>query len=149
MRVSFRDARAGDLKAVVGLLQDDVLGAKREAADLAPYQDAFRAMATEPQNTLIVGEEDGEIIATYQLVFLSSLSHQGTRRAEVEAVRVARARRGQGIGRALMADAEQRARAAGCGMLQLATNNSRDGAQRFYSKLGFSPSHVGMKKRLD
>ncbi len=56
--------------------------------------------------------------------------------------------RGQGIGAALMAECEARARAAGCGMIQLTTDRSRHDAHRFYERLGYQPSHVGMKKPL-
>ncbi|MEC8040914.1 MAG: GNAT family N-acetyltransferase, partial [Pseudomonadota bacterium] len=42
-----------------------------------------------------------------------------------------------------------RARAAGCGLLQLTTNKARNDAQRFYDRLGYVDSHVGYKKTLD
>ena len=41
-----------------------------------------------------------------------------------------------------------RARAAGCGQMQLTTNRSRTDAHRFYDRLGFTPSHIGYKKAL-
>jgi hypothetical protein len=37
----------------------------------------------------------------------------------------------------------------GCGLVQLTTNRQRPDAQRFYEKLGFVPSHVGMKLKVD
>ncbi len=49
---------------------------------------------------------------------------------------------------ALLADAEARARAAGCNLLQLTSNASREGALRFYEGLGFTPSHIGFKREL-
>lgn len=42
-----------------------------------------------------------------------------------------------------------RARARGCGMVQLTTNAARPDARRFYERLGFRPSHVGMKLPLE
>ena len=56
--------------------------------------------------------------------------------------------RGQGVGGALIADAEARARAAGCALLQLTSNATRDDALRFYERQGFTPSHIGFKKLL-
>ena len=47
-----------------------------------------------------------------------------------------------------LADAEARARAAGCGQMQLTTNRTRTDAHRFYDRLGFTPSHIGYKKTL-
>ena len=49
----------------------------------------------------------------------------------------------QGIGAALMADAEARARAGGAGLLQFTTNRQRDRAQAFYRRMGFVDSHIG------
>lgn len=147
--IRFREAARGDVAAVVALLADDVYGAKRETAPLEPYLVAFDVMQAEGGNRLMVGEMEGRIVATYQLTFISGLSHRATRRAQVESVRVARDLRGQGLGRALMADAEGRARKAGCRMIQLTTQKGRRRAQVFYDALGFTPSHIGYKRILD
>ncbi|MEZ5226838.1 MAG: hypothetical protein R2710_09215 [Acidimicrobiales bacterium] len=40
------------------------------------------------------------------------------------------------------------ARKAGADQVQLMSSNERTGAQRFYARLGFEPSHVGMKRSL-
>ncbi|MEV8465740.1 GNAT family N-acetyltransferase [Fluviibacterium sp. DFM31] len=149
MTLRCRPARREDVAAVVALLHDDLLGEGREhLADLTPYLAAFDAMAAETGNQLIVGEVSGRIVATYQLIFISGLSHAGTRRAEIEAVRVAANLRGQGLGADLIRDAEARARAAGCGVMQLTTNKARTRAHAFYCRLGYTPSHEGFKKAL-
>ena len=142
----FRDATRADVPAIVAMLADDSLGQGREGADLAPYLAAFDQIAANPAHQLIVAEDAGRIIATCQLTILSGLSRQGARRALVEAVRVTADLRGRGIGAALMAECETRARAAGCGMIQLTTDRSRQDAHRFYERLGYQPSHIGMKK---
>lgn len=144
----FREARVEDVAAVVALLTDDVLGRGRELGTIAEYEAAFLRMKSEGGNHLIVGEADGRVVATYQITFISGLSLRAARRAQVESVRVAVDLRGQGLGAALFADAEQRARAAGCTLMQLTSNRSRSDAQRFYERLGFEPSHVGYKKKL-
>lgn len=146
--IAFRPASRADVPAVIALLADDALGATREVADPAPYRAAFDAMQAEGANHLIVGEMDGRIIACYQITFISGLSLTASRRAQIEGVRVAADQRGQGLGTALIADAESRARAAGCALMQLTTNAARTDAHRFYDRLGYSPSHIGMKKRL-
>ncbi len=146
--IRFRDATRADVPAVVALLTDDALGATREGDDLAPYLAAFEAMRAEGGNTLVVGEEEGRIVATYQLTFISGLSLRASRRAQVESVRVATNLRGQRIGEAMFADAEARARAAGCRLMQLTMNATRHDARRFYERLGFTPSHIGFKRDL-
>lgn len=148
--IRWRAAVADDVPAVVALLADDMLGQAREGTDLAPYQAAFAAMQTEGANHLIVAEDAaGRIVATYQITFISGLSLRAARRAQLESVRVAGDLRGQGVGAALIADAEARARAAGCRLLQLTTNKARARAQDFYAQLGFTPSHIGFKRELD
>ena len=131
--ICFRLATEDDVPAVAALLGDDVLGATREHREMHTYTTAFRRMQAEGSNHLIVGvEADGSVVATYQITFISGLSLRAARRAQVEAVRVASALRGQGIGAALMADAEARARAAGCILIQLTTNRTRTDAHLFY-----------------
>lgn len=149
MSVSFRPARRADVATIVAMLADDELGKARETAELATYLAAFDGMERREGSHLIVGEMEGRIVATYQLTILHGLSLRAATRAQVESVRVESALRSQGIGAALMADAEARARAAGCSLIQLTSSNSRARAHRFYERLGFTASHVGYKRSLD
>ena len=148
MTVTFRDAVREDVPEILALLRDDRFGSERETGAEPEYMAAWDRIEAEPQNTIVVGEKDGRIVATFQLIFMSGLSHRGTRRAEVEAVRVDVSLRGQGIGRMMMREAERRAREAGCRMLQLTTNAERNRAREFYDGLGYTPSHVGFKTVL-
>lgn len=148
MTLQFREATEADLASVVRLLRDDFLGQSRETPDLAPYVAAFRDMQREAGNILIVGEMDGDVVAVYQLVIMSGLSLGATRRAQIEGVRVAAQRRGQGIGALLMADAETRARVAGARLMQFTTNKQRPEAHRFYARCGYVATHEGFKKPL-
>ncbi len=145
----FREATREDVPAIVALLADDVLGQARELSDLVAYLAAFDVMQNEGGNTVIVGEDAaGTLVATYQLTFISGLSLAAARRAQVESVRVASHLRGQGIGEAMFADAETRARAAGCSLMQLTMNATRTDSHRFYERLGFKPTHTGFKRAL-
>jgi len=146
--IRFRPASADDVPAVVALLADDVLEATREGQEAGAYLAAFARMLGEGNNHLIVGEETGRIIATYQITYITGLSLRATRRAQVESVRVAADLRGRGIGARLMHDAEARARKAGCSLIQLTTHRTRLDAHRFYERLGFTPSHIGYKRDL-
>ena len=144
----FRDATRADVAPIVALLADDPLGKGREGAAPDAYLAAFDDIAANPAHQLIVGEDQGSIVACAQLTILAGLSHGGARRALVEAVRVAAHLRSQGVGVLLMAECETRARAAGATVLQLTTDKSRVRAHKFYARLGFVASHIGMKKRL-
>jgi GNAT superfamily N-acetyltransferase len=149
MTLRFRDATRADVPAVMALLADDALGAQRETATADVYLAGFDAMAAEPNSHIVVGEDDaGRIVATFHLTFLRGLSHRAARRAQIESVRVEAGFRGQGLGAALMAEAETRARAAGCSLMQLTTHTDRKRAHAFYDRLGYQATHIGYKKPL-
>lgn len=146
-----RDARLSDLPHIVRMLADDHLGQQREQlTDPMPqsYVDAFNAIAADANNVLVVGEVGGKVIATLQLTFTPSISYRGRPRASVESVRTDASVRGQGIGSRMMRFAIERARERNCVAVQLSTHVSRSDAQRFYKRLGFDASHVGMKLLL-
>lgn len=143
-----RRATRADVPEIVRLLADDPLGQQREryAEPLpAAYESAFAAIDGDPRHALMVVEHQGAVIGTLHLTFLPSLSFRGGTRAQIESVRVDGRYRGQGIGAWLLRWAIERARQEGCRLVQLTTNASRSDAQRFYERLGFVASHVGMK----
>lgn len=146
--VTFRQATAPDLDAIVALLADDVLGTDREpglTGERAGYRHAFDEIDADPSHLLVVGVLDGLVVACLQLTVMPCLTHGGRTRAQLEGVRVATPARGQGIGRALLTWAIEQADAAGCGVVQLTTDVDRPEARRFYESLGFEATHVGLK----
>lgn len=150
-KVQYRLATRNDLPAIVRMLAEDDLGAQRERYETPlsqPYVEAFEAINRDPNHELIVAEMDGDVIGTLQLMFLPSISYQGGMRAQVESVRVAKKLRGQGVGAQMMKWTLERARQRGCHLMQLTTHRSREDAHRFYERLGFTKSHIGMKIRL-
>lgn len=149
--ISFRDATAGDLPEIVRLLADDALGAQRERfEDPLPqaYYDAFAALQAQAGNRILLAMMDGRIAGCAQLTLIPGLSHIGTLRAQIEAVRIDSSMRGHGIGEKLIRRCIELAREAGCGLVQLTTDKSRADAHRFYERLGFVGSHLGMKLKL-
>lgn len=148
MTVTFREASRDDVRRIIELLADDVLGRDRERGELAAYEAVFDVMAEDANNTVIVGVSGGVVVACYQLTIIPGLSLSAATRAQIEGVRVAAELRGSGIGKALVADAETRARKAGATLLQLTMNRTREDSRRFYVAQGFVPSHVGFKKPL-
>lgn len=148
MTVVFREAVAADVPAILALLRDDYLGVAREGESDDAYLSAFREIDADPNNALIVGEVGGTVIATYQVSFIPGLSLRASRRAQLEGVRVVSHMRRQRIGEAMIADAEVRAREAGCVLMQLTMNKSRTDTARFYERVGFTPSHIGYKRDL-
>jgi len=150
--LSIRPARAADLPALVSLYADDDLGRGREVAGgaLDPrYVEAFGVLDRDPNHILAVGEQEGAVVATLLLSFIPGLSRSGAWRGQIEAMRVARGHRGQGLGRAMLDWAVAEARARGCSLVQLTSDRTRADAHRFYERAGFEPSHVGFKLQLD
>jgi GNAT superfamily N-acetyltransferase len=148
----FRDAVVEDVPAIVAMYADDVLGREREdPVDPLPdyYFDGFREITADPRQRLVVAELDGELVGTLQLSFLSHLVLRGGRRAQIEAVRVRADQRGAGVGEALLGWAIDESKRNRCRLIQLTTNVEREDARRFYERLGFSATHVGMKLVLD
>ncbi|MDF1791084.1 MAG: GNAT family N-acetyltransferase [Thalassobaculaceae bacterium] len=150
--VTIRPAVEADLGAIIALLVDDPLGKTRERLeDPLPqaYIDAHHAMAAQGGNVYLVAERAGTVIGCLQVTLIAGISREGMTRANVEGVRIASSARGLGLGKTMMRDAMDRARNAGCGLVQLTTDTRREDARRFYEALGFTPSHVGMKLALD
>jgi GNAT superfamily N-acetyltransferase len=151
LQVSFREAKRDDIPAIVGLLADDPLGSTRETpGEELPeaYWTAYEAIDRDPNNMLIVAEIDGRVAGTLQLTYIPSLTYTGGERAQIEGIRVAAEQRGHGVGQKLIAWVVEQARARGCRVVQLTTDRQRPDAIRFYQKIGFVPSHMGMKYHL-
>ncbi len=149
--VQYRIATQIDLPAIVRMLAEDDLGAQRERFETPlpqSYNAAFDAIEGDPNHELVVAKLDGEVVGTLHLMFLPSISYQGRMRAQVESVRVVSRLRGQGIGAEMMQWALERARQRGCHLMQLTSHKSRGDAHRFYERLGFTKSHIGMKITL-
>lgn len=146
---TFRRATRADLPEIVAMLADDPLGATRESPDnLSPYEMAFATIDANPNQVLVVAEQDGAVIGTAQVSIMPGLAHRGLWRAEIEAVRIHAGRRGGGAGEALILHCVELAREHGCGLVQLTSNNTRTDAHRFYERLGFAATHVGFKLDL-
>jgi ribosomal protein S18 acetylase RimI-like enzyme len=151
-QISIRPARRGDVPTIVAMLADDALGRDRERIEdpLPPaYLQAFEKIARDPNIELVVAEgEGGEVVGCLQLCILPGLSSQGASRGLIEDVRVASPHRGRGIGEQLVQWAVAEAQSKGCRLVELLTHNTRVDAQRFYKRLGFQASHVGMTVRF-
>lgn len=145
--MQFRRATRDDLAAIIALLADDELGATRENGSVDGYLAAFAAIDADPNQLLAVADA-GAVIGCMQLTFIPGLSRRGAWRGQIESVRTARARRGEGIGDAFLRWAIETCRARGCRLVQLHSDKRRTAAHRFYERHGFTASHEGMKLEL-
>ncbi|MEE4493643.1 GNAT family N-acetyltransferase [Streptomyces sp. BE230] len=144
-----RPAAVGDLPEIVAMLADDPLGARRESPDdLAPYLAAFRRLADDPHQHVMVAVRADRIVGTLQLTVIPGLSRRGSTRSVIEGVRVHADERGSGLGTQLIQWAVDESRRQQCQLVQLTSDATRTDAHRFYERLGFVASHVGFKLAL-
>ena len=150
--ITIRRARREDVAAIVAMLADDPLGSARERIeDPLPqsYYDAFARVERDANLQLVVAVDgEGAVVGCLQLAVLPGISSQGSSRGLLEDVRVAKHCRSRGIGEQLVQWAVAEARARGCMLVELLTHHTRVDAQRFYERLGFARSHVGMTLRF-
>lgn len=150
--MKIRRAQINDLPPIIALLANDKLGKQREDYRLPlpiKYTNAFDSINNDPnQELMVMVDSEQEVIGTFQLSFIPSLTYQGGLRAQIEGVRIHQLFRGKGLGRILFEWAIARARDKGAHILQLTTDKKRPLAIRFYEDLGFVASHEGMKLRL-
>lgn len=151
-KVTIRPARRADVPIIIAMLADDPLGGGRERIeDPLPqcYFTAFETVERDPNLQLVVAEDgEGAVVGCLQLCILPGLSSQGASRGLIEDVRVASHCRSRGIGERLVQWAVAEARGRGCKLVELLTHHTRVDAQRFYERLGFARSHVGMTIRF-
>ncbi|MFD4693313.1 GNAT family N-acetyltransferase [Streptomyces sp. NPDC058463] len=147
--IAIRPAVLTDIPAIVAMLADDPLGAQRESPDdLAPYDAAFRRLADDRNQHLVVAVREERVVGTLQLTVVPGLTRRGSTRSIIEGVRIHAAERGSGLGTQLIQWAVDESRRQKCQLVQLTSDASRSDAHRFYERLGFTASHVGFKLAL-
>jgi GNAT superfamily N-acetyltransferase len=124
--MKFRKATENDVLVIVEMIADDELGKTRENFQIplpSEYLTAFEKInSDENQELIVVENEDLEIIGTLQLSFIQYLTYRGGIRAQIEAVRIRKDKRGLGIGKIMFEWAINRAKARKAHLLQLTTD---------------------------
>jgi GNAT superfamily N-acetyltransferase len=146
--LTYRAARPADLPFIIGLIVEDSVLTTNDSASDAMHEDYLNALAAidaDPNQEMIVAEENGVPLGCFQLTYLPGLMRRGMWRGMIEVVHVAEGHRGRGLGSQMMRWALDRSRERGCGMVQLTSNKKRLDAHRFYERLGFLKSHEGFK----
>lgn len=152
MKPSFRKAQESDLPAIIALLSDDSLGQIREkkAKDaFSSYLSAFHEIDKDPNQYLMIVESNDQILGTCHLTLLPSLTYCGSKRMQIEAVRIHKDFRNLKIGEAMISEAIKYAKSKHVCIIQLTCNHQREKAIKFYQKMGFEPTHVGFKMHID
>ena len=146
-----RTARREDIRAIVEIYSLDELKGHREVlTDPLPafYLEAFDRIASDSNQTLLVAEDAAVIVGSLQMTFISYVLRRAARRALIEAMFVHPSHQQKGVGTALVEEAARLASDAGCVVLHLTSNKVREGAHKFYERLGFKASHEGFQRIL-
>jgi GNAT superfamily N-acetyltransferase len=126
---TIRDAGPGDAEAVAALLTQ--LGYPSDVSAVEERLDRLRIVG----DRVVVAETDGIVAGLAHLQVTPALELDRPA-AKVGALVVDEARRGRGIGRALMEALEVEARLRGCELIYLTSSERRDDAHAFYERVG-------------
>lgn len=142
-----RPADADDFDAVTALLEE--LGRPRVSADTAAAARAvYDAQIDDPAAEHLVAEDDdGAVVGFCSLHFRERLNH-ASEQAWIPDLVVAPGARRRGVGRALLAEAERRARERGCHDLTLESSHHRSEAHALYEAVGMAAPGLFFGKRL-
>lgn len=141
MTLVIRDAGAADagvLAALIAALGYDV----REAE----VRERLAALDAAGLNAL-VAELDGAVIGCLTLSTMRVL-HRPKPVGRISMLVVDESRRGAGIGARLVAAAEARLRAMGCGLIEVTSNARREPAHAFYERLGYERTSFRFARAL-
>ena len=111
------------------------------------YANVLARMTAQGQRVL-VAEDDGRIAGALVLAIIENITRKGTPYAIIENVVVDEGARGQRHGEALIEQAVEEARRAGCYKVSLTSNKRRTEAHRFYERLGFVQTHEAFRINL-
>ncbi|WP_459617034.1 N-acetyltransferase family protein [Bordetella sp. 2513F-2] len=139
---AIRPMMAQDIPAVRELLAQ--LGYPLDMAEVARRH---AAVARDPGHVLLLAEHEGRVVSLCHLYVRPALEKPPE--VMVQALVVDQACRGAGVGRRMMAAAEQWARSRGLDSVALTSNVARDGAHAFYEALGYerkATSHLFRKQ---
>jgi ribosomal protein S18 acetylase RimI-like enzyme len=131
--VAIRHARNTEPQTILALLEE--LGRPCAGPGSALRRRVREVLEREDVDVLIA-ESDGEVAGLACLLVLPRLGHP-TPEARLLDLIVVRDRRGDGVGRALVAAVSRLAAAADAHVLRLECGHHRAGANHFYERLGF------------
>jgi GNAT superfamily N-acetyltransferase len=144
-----RPATVEDWPAVAGLLVELGRDVSSSAAANPSYVIRFGGhLARRETRTLVAQAADGTVLGFLDLEFRQRLGHPRPQ-AWVNDFVVTEPARGQGVGGALMAHAEDLARRRGCFRMSLETSAWRLETHRFYERKGWTDKGTWFVKPLD
>jgi GNAT superfamily N-acetyltransferase len=144
--VSIRNAVEADVPRILELYQQlSHNPSDYRHAPVSDCCDVLRRMQEYPGYSLLVAEDDGQVIGTTVMAVLPGFAHFTSPFAVIEYVVIDEKRRGRGIGKLLMEHCRKLAKEAGCYKIMLTSDNRRERAHKFYESLGYEASAHGFR----
>jgi ribosomal protein S18 acetylase RimI-like enzyme len=107
-----------------------------------PYRDIERKLTVQPELFLVAEDDAGAVVG------VAMVGYDG-HRGWVNYLAVDASRRSEGLGAAIMAEAERLLVERGCPKLNLQVRSTNQGVIDWYRSLGYEPDHaVSLGKRL-
>jgi GNAT superfamily N-acetyltransferase len=144
--VTIRPAKEKDIPRLLELYRQ--LAINPENYKLPALKDCrriFKEQSKIPGYSLLVAEENGEVIGTTVLAILPGMAHGTSPFAVIEYVVVDEQKRSQGVGKLLMEYCKDLAKKAGCYKIMLTSDKRRNRAHKFYNSVGFEASAEGFR----
>jgi ribosomal protein S18 acetylase RimI-like enzyme len=139
-KLSVREARPKDAEAIAALIV--ALGYEVTAAEVRTRLAALRKAGEPP----LVAERG--TLAGVLTWHVTPVLHRPRPVGRITMLAVAEPLRSQGIGAALVAEAEARLEAKGCGLVEVTSNKKRLRAHAFYERLGYERTSYRFAKAL-
>lgn len=139
-KLSLRDARPKDAEAMAALIV--ALGYDVTEKEVRSRLASLRKAGLHA----LVAEQGG--LAGILTTAITQVLHRPRPVGRISMLVVAEKARGAGIGSALVAEAERRLAAAGCGLVEVTSNRKRLRAHVFYEKLGYERTSYRFFKPL-
>ena len=156
-RVRIRRATGDDVAALARLnaevqeLHRAAMPDRYRDPPVGEIEDWMRGLLGDPDLVLLISEEDGGAVGFAVVRRQASPGNTFALprvRAMIEGIGVTATARRRGAGRALMAGAEELARAWGAASIVLDVQSFNSGAESFYRALGYRAATLRMSKRL-
>jgi GNAT superfamily N-acetyltransferase len=129
-------SQISDLEALLTLYKD------LHEKDAPEVDDALRGlwarMTANPDHHILLGEEDGRIVASCVLAVIPNLTRGQRPYGLIENVVTAEAYRGRGYGTAVLNHAAEIAKGENCYKLMLLTGSKQESTLRFYERAGYN-----------
>jgi GNAT superfamily N-acetyltransferase len=146
--LSIRPAQKDDISAILALYYE-INASNDQPLTLSVAESIFQRMQQYPDYKVYIGIIEDKVIATFALLIMDNLAHNGAPSGIVEDVVMHPRYQNQCIGKRMMQQAMAICKEAKCYKMVFSSNAQRKRAHEFYRKLGFEQHGYSFMVRTD